>query len=373
MLRYQPRFLNLIMRHTHNIFPLTLLLASFFLALAVPRAPAAAQDVAHGFPHALLYVTNSRSSLDSLRAHINAMDIIAPQTYAATSTGKLLGTPRAEVLTLAQDAGAQVMPLVVNQNFCQKCVHTFLKNDTAQNKLLTSLIAEAKKRGYIGFQYDFEHMSASDKDLYSAFVAKSAPILHGAGLQFSVAVAPKHSDLAADYGKGSWENWTGAFDYQAIGASADFISVMAYDDSKSVGPAAALPWVESVMNYALARVPSDKISLGVAFYAWIRNNKTGKIDHIVGYPSVAALFNSNTPITAAGWSDELGSSYVSYKKGSKSLTAWYEDQKSFQQKLALVTNNHLRGFSAWALGQEDPMDWTHITALTAGGAGLAVR
>lgn len=340
--------------------------------LFAPFAHAETTDSGRGFPRALFYVTNSKSAMTSLRAHIGSMDIVAPQTYASTPAGKLLGKPSSEMLKLAHDSGAEVMPLVVNQNFSQEGMHLLLMSDAAQNRLLVSLITDARTYGYIGYQYDFEHMFVTDKDLYSTFVKKSAPILRAAGLQFSVALAPRHSDIATDYGVGSWNNWTGAFDYAAIGEAADFVSVMAYDDSKSEGPVASLPWVEQVVSYTLARVPAAKVSLGIPFYTWVRNNKTGALENIVTYPSVAKLIDSNSYL-AKGWSDRLGVSYVIYKKKNKNLTAWYEDQKSFQSKLALVSENKLRGFSAWAIGQEDPKVWDTMIAERMPGTGLAVN
>jgi spore germination protein YaaH len=122
------------------------------------------------------------------------MDIVAPQTYAVKADGTLLGKPNPEILRIAYNSGASMMPLVVNQHFSQSLMHELLVNGEAQDKLISALIAEAKDKKYIGFQYDFEHMSADDKDLYSAFVERSAPRFREAGLQFSVAVSPKHSD-----------------------------------------------------------------------------------------------------------------------------------------------------------------------------------
>ena len=246
------------------------------------------------------------------------------------------------------------------------------KDPQAQNNLIAALITEAKKQGYIGYQYDFEHMPAEDNALYSAFVAKSVPYFHGAGLQLSVAVAPKQTDDPAGYAVGSWENWDGAFDYAAIGAAADFVSVMAYDDSESVGPVASLPWVNQVVAYTLARIPASKVSLGVPFYAWIWNDTTGERIDIRTYPAVAAVLGSKQVISQA-WSPTLGVDSVTYKKGNQVYTAWYEDQKSFDAKLALVTSDKLFGFSAWALGQEDPNVWNTVVAMRAPEYGLAMR
>ncbi len=347
----------------------------FFSALILSAQPVFAQTTAQVpgvSPHALLYVTNSKAAIASLRTHINSMDIIAPQIYAAKEDGTLLGEPSTEVLKIAHNAGAQVMPLIINQNFSQSGMHNFLMNTIAQDNLIAALIAEAKDKGYLGFQYDFEHMQASDKDLYSVFVAKSVPQFHAAGLQLSVAMAPRHSDNPADYGDGSWDNWTGTFDYHAIGAVADFVSVMAYDDSRSVGPVASIPFVQTVLGYTLARIPAEKVSLGVPTYAWIWRDKTSTIDHVRGYPAVAEVLKSKSYIKK-GWSDELGVSFVTYFRGNKKFTAWYEDQKSFQRKIALVTENKLYGFSAWALGLEDPKVWDVMLTLRAPQYGLAER
>ncbi len=322
-------------------------------------------------PRVLIYMTTTSNAIKSLRQHIDSMDIVAPQTYTSTPAGKLLGTPSAEILRIAHDASAKVMPLVVNQAFDQKGVHKFLGDVNAQERLVNSLVLEAKARGYMGFQYDFEHMMASDRDAYTAFVQKSAPLFHDAGLQFSVALAPQHSDNKKDYGAGSWDNWTGAFDYKAIGAVADFVSVMAYDDSKSAGPVASLPWVNEVIQYSLAQMPASKISLGIPFYAWLWRDKTGKLDSSTSYPAIAKLIAQKRYLKK-GWSDTYGVSYVKYiDEHLRRYTAWYEDKKSFDKKMALVTANKLFGFSAWALGQEDPSIWNTVVAMKAGNDGLA--
>jgi spore germination protein YaaH len=174
------------------------------------------------------------------------------------------------------------------------------------------------------------------------------------------------------YGDGSWDNWTGAFDYARIGKAADFVSVMAYDDSKSFGPVASLVWVKQVVAYSLERIPAEKISLGIPFYFWSMRDATGKRNHIGTYPAIAKLLKAKA-YTKKGWSEEHGVSFVSYVKGGKRLTAWYEDKRSFEKKLDVISTNNLRGFSAWALGQEDPKIWEVMLAMRAPRDGLAVR
>ena len=324
------------------------------------------------FPKALLYVTSSKRAIASLKAHVTSGDIVAPQTYASTPAGKLLGKPNAQILQASRDAGADIMPLISNQNFSQPGINTFLHSGSAQDKLIASLIAEANDKKYIGYQYDFEHIPSYDRDLYSAFVAKSAPLFHNAGLKLSVAIAPIHSENPSDLPLSSWNNWTGAFDYSSLGASADFVSVMAYDDALSVGPTASIPWVTQVANYTLAHIPAEKVSFGIPFYAWVRNTNTGKRVSIVGYPALASMLDKGTYINK-GWSDDLGVPWVMYKVNGRVLTAWYEDSQSFQKKIDLIQNNHMAGYSVWALGLEDPKVWDVVTAMRDAASQVAVR
>ena len=339
----------------------------FASALCLVPTVSHAEDVPlatnNTFSHNILYVTGSTKSIRSLRDHVYSGDIIAPQTYISTPAGKLLGHPKKEVLEIAKNAGVSVMPLISNQDFSQKGIRVFLNDPVAQGKLIASMIKEAQKYNYLGYQYDFEHMASADRDLYSKFVTRSVPIFHEAGLKISIAIAPQHSDDPVAYGKGSWDNWTGAFDYTVLGAAADFVSIMAYDDSLSVGPTASVPWITQVANYTLAHIPANKVSFGIPFYAWVRNDANGQRVKIVGYPALASILNSGKYISK-GFSDDLGVPWVKYRAvNGKILTAWYEDAQSFQTKLNLIKSYKMNGFSAWALGLEDPKVWDAMLAV----------
>ncbi|HET9783831.1 MAG TPA: hypothetical protein VFP94_02610, partial [Terriglobales bacterium] len=46
--------------------------------------------------------------------------------------------------------------------------------------------------------------------------------------------------------------------------------------------------------------------------------------------------------------------------GHKRQVTWVEDERSFVAKLHLVTEYHLRGFSVWRIGLEDPHIWPEL-------------
>jgi spore germination protein len=45
---------------------------------------------------------------------------------------------------------------------------------------------------------------------------------------------------------------------------------------------------------------------------------------------------------------------------------WIEDARAFTDELALVTRYHLRGYSVWVLGTEDPALWPALASRTPG-------
>jgi len=253
------------------------------------------------------------------------------------------------------------MPLIANHGFSQTIIHSLLASSTAQTALTAFLVSEAQARGYTGWQFDFEHMASADRDAFSALVAQTAAALHAHGLILSVAaVAKAPGQASADPSSAFYKNWSGAYDYAALGSAADFVSLMAYDDPDSTGASAPLPFVKTVIENALAQIPPSKISLGIPLYYWgwtktvppMRLNSGGTyaaaMQRIAEYPSLQ------------GRNDAVGVPWIIYKLGKKFYMIWYEDAQSFSLKAALVGTYHLRGFSAWVLGSEDPALWNML-------------
>jgi spore germination protein YaaH len=209
-------------------------------------------------------------------------------------------------------------------------------------------------------------MRASDRDLYSSFVSEVADALHKRGKVLSVAVVARTSDEPSD----SFYNYSGVYDYRALGATADFLSVMAYPehDGKHPGPVASYPWVNQVVLHVLESVPADKISLGLPTYQTDFSERRARL---VWYRRVHRrlhrFFRFVTRLVAHSgpvervrylhWDPTLKESYRIYGKGRRRHVIWVEDERSFQAKLEIVTKYHLRGFSVWRIGLEDPHIW----------------
>ena len=313
----------------------------------------------------LLYYTDTSSGYKSLVKNAKKIDILCPQAYVFDAPGALKGGVSDRVLKIVKaHPTMKLMPLVENRWFDQDIAHTLLTTPSIQDSLIASLVAEAKTNGYWGWQVDIEHMDASDRSLFTAFIQKAYTALHAAGFEFSVSVVAKVSDNPADFSQKSWNEWAGAFDYAPLSQSADFLSVMLYDQDNSVGPASTLPWYQKVLSYATSIIPKEKLSVGIPFYAWewIPGDTKKTASHTYQYVLDQIKKKS---VESMIFNDVLGTGIMSYKVkvgGHKeSRVLWYENVQSFSLKIDLLKKADVRGFSAWAMGQEDQRDWTLLS------------
>ncbi len=312
----------------------------------------------------LFYYMDTDSGYESLKKNATKIDILSPQAFTFDETGTLAADMPARVMeVLEKHTRIKLMPLIENEYFDLNVAHTVLITPVAQDKLIADMIKIGVQNKYWGYQLDMEHMNVEDRDLYSAFSEKMATALHAAGLKYSVAVSPRHSDNQADYDAGSWQKWTGVFDYAALAKSADFVSVMVYDQARSVGPTSTLTWYGDVVNYSLKKIPKEKLSIGIPFYGWEWIPGGGKkiASHTYRYVTDQV---KNKMVESTFFNDVLGTGIMTYfvkVNGVKEKRVlWYENVRSFTLKYDIIKKYGLRGFSAWALGQEDARIWNTL-------------
>lgn len=298
------------------------------------------------------YYQEGKNARASFNANVNSIDVFAPQTYSFNSTGKLVGSVAPDLLKTAKNNQIKVMPLVTNGAFSQASFKLILDNPKKQDAYINLLVKEAKKYEYWGWQIDFEQMDLTYRDKFSVFVKKFGNAMKKEGLVSSVAVIAQISEKPEDYPKNLWHRIIGVYDYKSLGESTDFISLMSYDDPESTGPVARYTWMERVVNHSLTLIPKEKLSLGIPFYNWEWDDARGKIVEIGGHRAVAFVL-SNYKVTK-GYDKKEHAPYLKYKVNGKKYTLWYENEKSIEKKLDLITEYDLHGFSAWALGLGGP-------------------
>jgi len=309
----------------------------------------------------IFYMSNAylTDGINDLQTHVSSGDIVAPQMYSVDSSLEATGSVPDQIKEIAKSKGIKIMPLITNgDDFSQSLIHSLLASTTAQDDVISYLVSEAQNEGYIGWQFDFEHMAATDTDLYSTFIEKSAAELHSKGLILSVAAVARVND---DTSTNGYKNWSGVYNYARIAKSADFISIMTYDDPNTMGSTASMPYDQSVLSYLYGKIPPNKLSLGIPFYyyGWDETTPPGEIVRYAGYYS--RLRDIRLSLDPQEWfSDYFGVPYLTYQLDDHQYVIWFDNAKSTKLKIDLINSYGLRGFSAWVLGMENPDVWNAI-------------
>ncbi|HRY31240.1 MAG TPA: glycosyl hydrolase family 18 protein [Candidatus Paceibacterota bacterium] len=322
------------------------LIAFFVIALIFPVSALASQNIFYYFDNAY--------GLNSLKKNYKKIDVVAPQIYEVGYDLEVSKPKSKKILKEADKKNVSVMPLIVNDDFSKVLMSDILINNKAQDKIIDFMIKEAEKYDYIGWQFDFENINHLDRDLYTAFVKKTYPRLKEEGLQFSVAVVVRSTDYNINDKN---QDWSGAYDYKELSKNSDFLSLMTYDDPNSIGPVASLPYVNRILDYMLTQAPAEKLSLGIPFYCWQWQNgvRAGATTYKLAQKNYKKGKNRDRDFDPV-----LGAEKFEFTKGRADFVIWCDNDESLEIKEEIIKNKGLAGFSAWALGQEDPAIWRYL-------------
>ena len=335
------------------------------LALAALCALAPLPSHAQG-AEALWYSVDNEQSVQSFLAHADRISVVAPQSYTMDSLGVVWGRVDPRVIAKAREAKVKIIPLIVNPGFDQPTFHKVLVTPESRKRAVRNIAALCRDNHYDGIQFDFENVNIVDRDNFTAFSREVADSLHRANCSLSAAVVPRQSDFPGPTSYHGWiyANWRGSYDYKALAEFMDFLSIMTYSQHTRrtpPGPVAGYPWMERTVKYLLEQgVPASKVSIGFPAYSnyWFPvNDAQGPHSSGTGlaYESAAGLLakNAATPV----WDATQKESYAFWENDGVYEWLFVQDARAFDERLALVRQYKLRGYSVWVLGQEDPKVW----------------
>jgi spore germination protein YaaH len=336
------------------------------LAAAGCAAPAASAPGPgpRGGLEALWYATGSEQSTQSFLAHADKISIVSPQVFFFDSLGNISGHLDPRVDSAARARHVQLVPLVMNPGFNQALMHHILVTPDARRNAVEHLVSLCRDNRYDGIQFDIENVHVSDRDALTAFMRESADALHAMHCTLSAAVVPRLSDDRGPTSYHQWifDNWRGVYDYKALAGALDFLSYMTYAQhtgGSTVGPVAGYTWMEDCLRFVLAQgVPPEKISLGIPSYSdyWYPSydstNGARMRGSDVSYARVRGI-EARFGLTPR-WDDREKAWNAAWSNAGVYEHLWIEDARAFRAKLALVRKYHLRGYSVWVLGTEDP-------------------
>lgn len=299
------------------------------------------------------YYINTDEAYASLVANGRGLDALIYGSWEIRPDGAVVGYDSPRTLAWASQNGLPVLLMV--QNFDRASNRALLTNPEAQAKAILYLAEQLRARGYAGINLDFEYVDADLRASFTLFVRRLRDALGAKGLITTVSVVAKTGDNPAS-------NWSGAYDYAALGQVADYVMVMTYDQHYSGGPAgpvASLGWVERVLRYALsAGVPASKLVMGLPGYgyAWPDPPNGQKARALTTRQALELVAQRGISLT---WDAAAGEHTFRYTDdaGVRRLV-YFNSPESLSLRLALAHQLGIAGVVQWRVGYEPETFWT---------------
>lgn len=273
-------------------------------------------------------------------------------SYGFTTDGELIA-PRQDdsfMINAALMEGVRpvltLTPLGPDGNFNNYLITSVVNNEEAKDNLLANLLETVQTKNFQGVDIDFEYIRPEDRIPFADFVADVRNYLSPYGYHVSVALAPKISDTQAGLlyeGK----------DYGLLGEAADSVLLMTYEWGYTYGPPMAVApvnKVRQVVEYAVTRIDSSKIDLGIPNYGYDWTlpfvQGTSRATTVSNQQAVRIAIEAGVPIQF----DEVAMSpFFRYEKNGQQHEVWFEDVRSYREKFSLLPAYGLRGMGYWQI------------------------
>lgn len=298
--------------------------------------------------------TSSAETIKLIAAN-QGLTVASPQWISVKSSdGSINNQIEPSVVSYAHQHHVKIWALVDNQ-FNASLSNQVLTNTTARTRLVKNLTQAAVNDHLDGLNIDFENLRSSDQQTFTTFIKELHTALAGEHIVLSVDITPDIQFLKDD----------AAYFHAALAGYADYVVLMAYDEHWSTdqtpGPVADIPWVTtSIQDLLDTGVPSDKLILGVPFYArfW-HMHQDGSVNSIaVPLAQVQSILQQHQ--ATSSWNSKLGVGYARYPRADGYEEVWFSTQQTLNSELQLVQNDDLAGVSIWSLGLSDPNTWSSI-------------
>jgi len=301
-------------------------------------------------------VAKANDNLEQLAENAKEMNVISPTWYRLIDTeGNISSLADESYIQRAHDLGLQVWALI--DNFDQNVsTYDLLVSSASRAVLIDTMMEEASKYGFDGWNIDFETLESKTGPHYIQFIKELSVRCRQEGVVLSV----------DNYVPASYNEF---YDLEAQGKVVDYVIIMAYDEhysgSETAGSVASLGFLKRAVNGTLKKMPKERIVMAIPFYTRLWTEQ--ETDGVVKLSSEALTMNgakdvlSRNKVTAQ-YDEASGQNYAEYKKNGVTYKIWMEDMDSLHERLKVIAGADVAGVAAWRLGFETEQVWPVIEA-----------
>lgn len=245
-------------------------------------------------------------------------------------------------------------PFDASGRFNNNLISAVINNPSVKNTLIDNLVITVSEKSFQGVDIDFEYILAEDRNAFADFVQDVRIAINQLGYPVTVALAPKTSD---DQPGLLYEGK----DYALLGEAADEVLLMTYEWGYTYSePMAVAPInnVRRVVEYALTRIPHEKINLGIPNYGydWPLPYEKGvtRATTIGNIEAITIAANNGAEIQ---FDETAMSPFFTYTNNGIAHEVWFEDVRSMQTKFNLVEEYDLHGMGYWQIMRLFRANW----------------
>lgn len=295
--------------------------------------------------------------LDQTLPYLSALSIFS---YGFTVEGDLLSPPLDDTFMIEAALQNQAAPILVltpfgpDGQFSNYLITRVINDWEASQNLINQITGKVQEKGFQGADVDFEYILPEDRVPYAEFVGRLREAMNAIGYPVSVALAPKTSDTQEGLlyaGK----------DYALLGEAADSVLLMTYEWGYTYGPpmaVAPINKVREVVEYAVTRIPVNKIDLGIPNYGYdwtlpfVKGESEAK--SIGNIEAIQIAIENNAEIQ---FDPVAMSPYFRYTKDGLEHEVWFQDVRSMEATFNLVKEFDLRGMGYWQVMRLFRANW----------------
>ena len=292
------------------------------------------------------YTYIDRKLLSSVLPFLTYLTIF---TYGFQTDGTLV-VPEGdeELIGIARSYGvAPVMllsTLTEDGVFSNQLSSAIFNDAAARENLIQNVLSVIREKNYYGLDIDFEYILPSEAQAYVDFITQFREQLAAENIPLWVSLAPKTSS-------GQPGILYESHNYAALGAAADFSTIMTYEWGYKYGPpmaVAPLNKVREVVSYAVTQIEPARIFMGIPNYGndWTLPYVKGESDapSIGVEEALSIAYNNGATVQ---FDETAGSPFFRYFLNGREHEVWFEDARSIEAKLGLIRDYGLRGCAWW--------------------------
>ena len=287
--------------------------------------------------------------------------------------------PIANTICLMRKSGLKLIPTITDGTD-KLVLSAYLAKPEVRTTIVKSIVDLVNKYSFDGIDLDFEGFAFVDGN---TTWPKTAPnwVLFVKELSIALRAQQKLLSISAPYAFNPTEKQKGYYVYSwaEIASSIDRLRIMTYDYSVAkAGPIGPISWTEKTLQYAISIMPASKVFIGLPGYGrdWI-TGVTGTCPATappglkagakaatfrMNYAAAKAVIDQAVPTFDAKSSEATYSYQQTFNgltaKGAATActvnrTVWYQNDRSYLERMNLVAKYRLGGAALWTLGMED--------------------